>query len=508
MEDTSSVSKIAERGEVHVEKLDSAGSLSTPLSTTDHYEPTSDEEKALDIDKTNIGYVATSTFISDAHLSKNAVGDSLSLFSATYVPLQPLSVLAARRFGPKYWIAGLLITWGMLCMCHAAIQNQSTLIALRLLLGAAESGFTPSSFYLMSTIYPKYILGLRMGIFSGMYAVAGACAGLIAYGLLQVSSTHIKGWQVLFLLEGGITVIVGIAVLILIPARLETCWFLTYRERKHAIHRMRIDQASTHDMNSENGFNPRDITDVLKDWKKILIVIFNILGVLPVNAFTTFLPLIVEGMGYDGIDATLMSVSPFVAGAVVLVFIVWSSDRSRDRSGHIVGGMVLALIGCIVMATSNNPHLRYGFSHVCMAGIFVSGPLTAAWLAGNTPLMGPRSFILGLNGYTNVGGVIAGQLYLAKYSPDCELFMFKTLTQRYLHTDFMMFFSLDKLPLIITVILIAVGIAGLLGIRFAYMRTNRWRLQKLASTDEATLEAEANADGRRGDQRYTFTYGY
>ena len=31
-------------------------------------------------------------------------------------------------------------------MAHAAINNRATLIALRLLLGAAESGFVPTSF--------------------------------------------------------------------------------------------------------------------------------------------------------------------------------------------------------------------------------------------------------------------------------------------------------------------------------------------------------------------------
>lgn len=333
--------------------------------------------------------MATSSFIKDANLSPNAVGNSLTLFSATYVPLQPFSTLIARRIGPKYWISFLLATWGALCMAHAAIKNDSTLIALRLLLGAAESGFTPSSYYLMSSIYPKYVLGLRMGVFSGMYAVAGSCAGLIAYGLLHIDSAHIKAWQVVFLFEGGLTILTAVAVFLLLPKDLETAWFLTTAERQHAVSRMRRNHAVMDEDQSSSESTPfslRDITDVLKDWKKLLIILFNVLGVLPVNAFTTFLPLIVQGMGYKGIHATLMSVPPFAVGAVVLVFIVWSSDHFKERSYHIVFGMGLALIGCIVMATSSNPHLRYGFAHVCLAGVFVCGPLVAVWLAGNTPL--------------------------------------------------------------------------------------------------------------------------
>lgn len=177
------------------------------------------------------------------------------------------------------------------------------------------------------------------------------------------------------------------------PNDITTAWCLNPQERQHALNRIQRDQAGTQEYGDDGEALPdankvvvRDITDVLKDWRKILIVVFNILGVLPVNTFTTSLPFMVEGMGYAGIKATLMTVPPFLVGATVLMFIVWSSDHFRDRSGHLVGGMLLAMIGCIVMATSTDPRLRYGFTNVAMAGVFVSGPIAAAWLACNTSL--------------------------------------------------------------------------------------------------------------------------
>lgn len=90
-------------------------------------------------------------------------------------------------------------------------------------------------------------------------------------------------------------------------------------------------------------------------------------------------------MGYEGIEATLMSVSPFVVGTAGLLAIVYSSDHFKDRSLHTCFGMALGLIGCVVMATSSNPRVRYGFAHVCLSGVFAGGPLIAVWLAGNTP---------------------------------------------------------------------------------------------------------------------------
>lgn len=181
----------------------------------------------------------------------------------------------------------------------------------------------------------------------------------------------------------------------------------------------------------------RDVLDALTDWKKLVTIICNIFATLPVAAFSTFMPLIVKGMGYSGLDASLMSVSPFVCGTCGLLLFVWMSDRLKERSLITSGSMLLAVVGLIVMYTSKSPKLRYGFVHVCLAGAFTAGPLIVAWLSGNCPekvsnswseismrvwlivLQAKRSVIIGLNGYSNIAGVIAGQLYKQKYAPGC-----------------------------------------------------------------------------------------
>lgn len=231
----------------------------------------------------------------------------------TYVILQPIMVVLARRVGVKYFISVQLIVWGGLCMAHAGVRGSGSLIALRLLIGAAEAGFTQIGMYYLSTLYPKYSVGFRAGMFTGMYSVAGAFAGLIAYGLLQIERGPVHGWQVVFLLEGGVTVVLGFLSFFVFPRNLATAWFLTPEERQHAVLRMEIDLAGTQEEADGNStsVSRRDILDVAKDWKKLLIVIFNITSVLPVTAFTTFLPLVVQGMGYKGTVASLMSVPPF-----------------------------------------------------------------------------------------------------------------------------------------------------------------------------------------------------
>ncbi|KAF9884622.1 hypothetical protein FE257_001444 [Aspergillus nanangensis] len=480
------------------------------VSSVPYYAAVTDEEKALDrrvnlkldvfllailavgfillgIDKTNVGFVATSSFIEDANLKPDDIPNSLSLFSATYVPLQPISSMIGRLVGPKWWIATLMLVWGSICIAHIAVNNSRTFLALRLLLGVGESGFTPTCYYYMSLFYPKFSLGFRMGLFSGMYSVAGAFAGLLAYGLLHLDSSVLKGWQTVFLFEGTLTVFMALLALFILPTSPATAWFLTPEERQHASQRMKRDAADELegiDQRDENRILWTDIKDVLKDWKKLCIVVCNIMSVLPVTAFTTFLPMIVEGMGYEGVKATLMAVPPFIVGTVGLIIIVRSSDILRERSLHTVFGMALGLIGCVVMATSSNPQLRYGFAHVCLAGVFAGGPLVAVWLAGNTPGRGARAVILGINGWSNLAGVIAGQLFKSSHAPSY------------------------RFPLIMTMILIAIGMVGFCAIRVTYMFENRRRRRIVASWEATDYTEEQVSRDRRGDQRQTWIYSY
>ncbi|KAL4801819.1 major facilitator superfamily domain-containing protein [Aspergillus unguis] len=473
-----------------------------------HYEPVTDEEKALDrrvnlkldftllvilavgfillgIDKTNVGFVATSTFIEDANLKPNDISNSLSLFSATYVPLQPISAMIGRYVGPKYWICTLMLVWGSICIAHIGVRSSGTFLAVRLLLGVGEAGFTPICYYYMSLFYPKFSLGFRMGLFSGMYSVAGAFAGVLAYGLLHLESSVLRGWQTVFLFEGTLTVFLAIVGLFVLPISPGTAWFFTAEEKAHARKRMEVDDIHAGDASeSDSRITLRDVTTVLKDWKKLLIIVFNILSVLPVTAFTTFLPLIVEGMGYQGIKATLMAVPPFVVGTAGLIIIVYSSDKLKERSLHTVFGMALGLIGCVVMATSHSEKLRYGFAHVCLAGVFVGGPLIAVWLASNTPNKACRSVILGLNGWSNLAGVIAGQLFKEEYAPSY------------------------KYPLVVTMILIAVGMGGFLSLRGLYMWENRRRRAILRTWGVEEYRAEQEREDKTGDKKVTWVYAY
>lgn len=62
--------------------------------------------------------------------------------------------------------------------------------------------------------------------------------------------------------------------------------------------------------------------------------------VLP--GFLVFTPVLVGGMGYTGVKANLMSVTPFIAAYVGLLAIQKSSDHFKERSLHTIASLCLS----------------------------------------------------------------------------------------------------------------------------------------------------------------------
>lgn len=93
----------------------------------------------------------------------------------------------------------IMLCWGVFTIAHAWIKNNGMLIGFRLMIGLFEAGFYPTACFYLSTFYTRYDLAIRIGLFYGMYAVAGAFSGAIAYGVFQINGS-LYGWQYLFII--------------------------------------------------------------------------------------------------------------------------------------------------------------------------------------------------------------------------------------------------------------------------------------------------------------------
>jgi MFS transporter, ACS family, tartrate transporter len=93
------------------------------------------------LDRTNVGFAAL-TMKQDLGLTATQFGYGAGLLFVTYCLLEILSNLAMYRFGASRWLARILVSWGILAAATGFVVGPTSFYVVRLLLGAAEAGFT------------------------------------------------------------------------------------------------------------------------------------------------------------------------------------------------------------------------------------------------------------------------------------------------------------------------------------------------------------------------------
>jgi hypothetical protein len=352
----------------------------------------------------------------------------------------------------------------------------------------------------------------------------------------------LHNWQYLFIIEGALTCALALMAWIWMPMGPGSAWFLSQEEREFASKRLQIDGARyvvhTYGKDglekSNERLSKRDVVETAKDWKFWYILFFNICASIPGQAFSVFLPLIVKGLGYASITANLVRLSlMLILGSVLTVsdvrttlcvrrsgsVYVCPKFRSsvgrkklfgikmttnkyyrRERGFHCIAGLIICLIGLIITVAVEDTKGRYAGLCILTFGSYVSAPLTAAWLSGNTPGKsfpnpisvkpltwaaepGKRSLVLGMNGFGNLSGVIGAQLFQASYAP------------RYL------------VPFYATLGFVGTALIGYLAYRYTLLAVNKWRTRQMVGWTDADREEERLSMKRFGDKKYTFMYG-
>lgn len=421
------------------------------------------------LDKSNIGNAETAGFTHDTGLSRSDVNDSMAVFFFVFVLLQPIGAALGRTFGMRRYVPVVMTLWGLSTILHIFVRKRWHLMILRVIIAVLEAGFYPTTVSYMSLFYTKYEFALRLGIFYGMTAVSGVVGATLSWAVFShfpgdvddpsdpqfpprdgvaLDGTRWKSWEVLFVVEGCMTMTVALIGFMWLPRSADTAWFLSREEKAWAEQRMRLDVASaeaskevdeeeshlnrsltsesreentgteSHDrllqdmdnnmmrswrsaasarsITADSGLTRQDLFEAVFNYKIWHLLIINILSAIPATAFGVLLPILVKELSpslhLSAAASNLLSAPPFACGAILLVaFTVWS-DRSHRRLIPILWGLIILLIGLsmAVFAPVDHYWLRYGALCVLLSGSFIASPLTVAWLANNTPEPGKR----------------------------------------------------------------------------------------------------------------------
>jgi MFS family permease len=183
------------------------------------------------IDRTNIA-LAKTALQADIGLSAAAYGLGAGLFFLSYALLEIPSNLTLYRVGPRIWITRIALTWGLLSAAMMFVHSSLWFYILRILIGAAEAGLFPAMMYMVTQWFSQKHRVSIVGLIYTAPCIAILVGNPAGGGLMELEGFGgLHGWQWMFLIEGLITVLVGVLVWFALPDRPETAGWLTREEK-------------------------------------------------------------------------------------------------------------------------------------------------------------------------------------------------------------------------------------------------------------------------------------
>lgn len=369
------------------------------------------------LDKGNISNAKTDGIDKDLGIVGTQWNLMLTVF---YIPFVlcglPIS-LFVKKYNAANVIPMLMFTFGCITLLAVLAFNFGSLLTARLFLGAMESSFLPSIIYYLSTFYRRRELATRVGVFYATSAIANAFSGLLSFGVFQINSSKLHGWQILFLIEGFCTLTFAVLSYIVLPRTVETFSRFTKEESEYASYRIKTD--SSDDNSKKTSF--RDSIKVFKHPVVIAWMMVEICIGVPLNSINNWFPQIIGNLGKSVVQTNLYTVAPNIWGAVVLIILTICSDKVRVRSVFICFAVLCTLVGFAVFgAIDTKSHLgvAYFSCFLMTMGASASSVLTSTWYTNNTPGSNRRAVISAVGvPLANAAGLISTNIFRPKDAP-------------------------------------------------------------------------------------------
>lgn len=336
------------------------------------------------LDKIAVSYASVTGVRESADLHGNQFNWVSSIFFFGQLALQFPTMRLIQAFPLARYVAFNVTVWGAILACMAACKSFASLMVCRALLGAAEAAVVPAWVVFTSQWYRKEEQAFRVGLWFSMCGFAQMIGGYIAYGVaIHIGgdpSAALRGWQVIFLILGLFTAIVGIVFFFILPDSPVSAWFLTPEEKGMHVERLRGNEQGI----GSTVFKKEQVLEALRDPQTWMYSFWVFAANIPNSIATSFGNILVTGMGYSSTQSLLL-VTPLGAYEVVaLIGLTYLAMRMEQRLLWCIIGHIPSIVGAILMATTEKAP--------ALVGYYLSGGIPIGWTT-----------ILGLTS-TNVAG--------------------------------------------------------------------------------------------------------
>ena len=359
------------------------------------------------LDRTNVGF-AEAALGADKGVSAAAFALGAGIFFIGYAIFEIPSNLLLKKVGAKIWLARIAITWGIVSACFAFVQGETSFVVLRFLLGVTEAGLFPGVIMYLAEWFPNKVRVQMFAIFYLAQPFSQMIGNPLSGWLINIGDQvpGLRGWQVMFFVEGMLAVLAGIAAFFFLINGPEKAKFLS-REEKYALKEV---MALEDNIKDEHG--PRGILAAMRNGRVWYFTVIYFCLQIAVYGVTFFLPQQVSSLTGQkvGLAVGLLIAVPWFFGIFACYFIGKAANTvaKRRKFGTILFiSTGLCIFGSAWAGTNHQPVLGMIFITLAVCSFLAVGPVVwsypTAFLAGSAAAAG-----IGLiNSLGNLGGFVA-----------------------------------------------------------------------------------------------------
>ncbi|MDD2051395.1 MFS transporter [Pseudomonas putida] len=358
------------------------------------------------IDRSNVGF-AKAALQADTGLGDAAFAFGASIFFIGYAFFEVPSNYMLHRLGARVWLCRIMVTWGLVSAAMMFAHDANTFYVLRFLLGVAEAGFFPGIILYLTYWFPAQSRGQALGLFYFGLPLALVLGSPLSGWLLEFHGVFgLTNWQWLFVVEGLMASVVGVAAYFYLVDRPADARWLS-AEEKQVLQTTLADEDAKKQAQGPHGF-----LSALRSRRVLQFCLAYFTVQMSVYGVVFYLPTRIAGLldGHVGLNVGLITAIPWICALVVTRLVTRYADRNGQHRRVAVCMLTMAALGIAASALGSSMVpvvLAFCFAaagFVAVQPLFWTIPtnyLTGAAAAGGIAL---------INSIGNLGGFVAPNL--------------------------------------------------------------------------------------------------
>ncbi|KAJ8070400.1 hypothetical protein OCU04_000775 [Sclerotinia nivalis] len=383
----------------------------------------------LQVDRGNLVQAVADNLLTDLKLTTDEYNFGNNIFLFSFLLAELPSQLISKKIGPDRWIPMQISLWSIVAMSQCAIQGKSGFYATRSMLGLLEGGFIPDIVLWLSYFYTSKELPVRLSFFWTTLSGTTIITSILAYALLHMRGVSgWAGWRWLFLIEGLITLLVGLSSFFMMPASaVQTkAWFrpkgwFTDREISIVVNRILRDDPSKGDMHNRQAITPKRLWNAAKDYDLWPLYAIGLIAFIPQSPPSSYISLTLRNLGFSTFNTSLLTIPYSVFHIITLLLLTQLSERTNERT---LVSMIQPLwtLPCIIALRFWPGSGVQAWNTYALVTVLLSYPychaILVAWTSKNSNNVGTRSVSSALyNMAVQLGNICGNFIYRTDDKP-------------------------------------------------------------------------------------------